>query len=70
MTSVISFSFPEIGAENHLSSTTKRNQSAEYWNTPSGTYVYSLPSIALEIFFGFAHKRMLFILVLTLPARN
>lgn len=70
MVSVISFSFPEIGVENHLSATPKRNQSAEYWNTPFGTYVYSLPSTALEIFFGFAHKRILFTLVLNLPAKN
>lgn len=70
MVSVISFSFPEIGVETHLSATRKRNQSAEYWNTLFGTYAYSFPSTALEIFFGFAHKQILFILVLKRPAKN
>jgi hypothetical protein len=55
--------------EYHLSATPKRNQSAEYWNTHFGTYAYSFPFTALEIFFGFAHKRILFILVLKLPAK-
>jgi hypothetical protein len=70
MASVISFSFPEIGVENDLSATPKRNQSAEYRNTSSGTYAYTFPSTALEIFFGSVHKRILFILVLKLPAKN
>jgi hypothetical protein len=70
MASVMSFSFPEIGVENHLPAIPKRNQSAEYWNTFPGTCAYCHLPTALEIFFGFVHTRMLFILVQKLPAKD
>jgi hypothetical protein len=70
MASVISFSFPEIGVENHLLATPKCNQSAKCWNTFSGTCVYSHLRTALEICFGSVHTRMLFILVQKLHAKD